>query len=229
MTHVFRSQTIGQKWLHGTSISQHRKWNSAMSRKHLVNGHQQYLLRGVYFYVLCCAKLLQSCLTLCDPRDGSLPGSSVHGILQARILEWVTNHKVNVVVVVQSLNRVQLFVTPWIAAYQASLFFTISWSLFKLMSIELVMLSNHVILCHPHLLLPSIFPSIKVFSNESAFCIRWPKYWSFSFSISSSSEYSGLISLGLTGWISLRSKGLSRVFSNTTVQKCQFFSTQLSL
>ena len=83
-----------------------------MSRKHLVNGHQQYLLQGVFFYVLCYAKSLQSCLTLCDPRDCSLPGSSVHGILQARILEWVANHKVNVVVVIQSRSRVQLFVTP---------------------------------------------------------------------------------------------------------------------
>ena len=176
MIHVIHSQTIGQKWLHGTSISQHRKWNSAMSRKHLVNGHQQYLLQGVFFYVLCYAKSLQSCLTLCDPRDCSLPGSSVHGILQARILEWVANHKVNVVVVIQSRSRVQLFVTPWIAAYQASLFFTTSWGLFKLMSIELVMLSNHLIFCHPHLLLPSIIPSINVFPNESALCISWPNY-----------------------------------------------------
>ena len=86
--------------------------------------------------------------------------------------------------------------------------------------------SNHFILCHP-LLLPSIFPSVRVFSNESVLHIRWPKYWSFSFSISPSNEYSGL--LGLTGWISLLSKELSRVFSNTTVQKHQFFGAQLSL
>ena len=84
---------------------------------------------------------------------------------------------------------------------------------------------NHLILCHP-LLLPSISPSIRVFSNESALRIRWPKYWSFSFSISPSQQYSGWFPLGLTGWISLLSKGLSRVFSNTTVQKHQFFSTQ---
>ena len=82
------------------------------------------------------------------------------------------------------------------------------------MSIELMMPSNHLTLCHP-LLLPSIFPSIRFFSNESVLCIRWPKYWSFRFSISPSTEYSGLISLGWTGWISLQSKGLSRVFSNT--------------
>ena len=101
-----------------------------------------------------------------------------------------------------------------------------SQSLLKLMSIESVMPSNHLNHCHL-LLLPSIFPSIRVFSNKSVLCMRWPKYWSFSFSISPSEEYSRLISLGLTGLISLKSKGLSRVFSNTTVQKHQFFSTQL--
>ena len=95
-------------------------------------------------------------------------------------------------VVVLSLSRVQLFVTPWTAACQASLSFTTSWSLLELMSI--VMPSNHLILCHPLLLLPSIFPSIRVFSSESALCIRQTKCWSFSFSISLSSEYSGLIS-----------------------------------
>ena len=94
----------------------------------------------------------------------------------------------------QSLSHVQLFVTPWTAAHQASLSFTVPWSLLKVMSIELVMPSNHLICCHTLLLLPSIFPSIRVFSNESALCTRWPKYWSFSFSISPSSEYSGLIS-----------------------------------
>ena len=98
------------------------------------------------------------------------------------------------VVVVQSLIHVRLFVTPWTTACQASLSITISRSLLKFMSIESVMPSNHFILCHPLLLLPSIFPGIKVFSNESTLPIRWPKYWSFSFSISPSSEYSGLIS-----------------------------------
>ena len=130
---------------------------------------------------------------------------------------------------VQLLSGVQLFSTPWTTACQASLSFTISQSLLKLLSIELVKPSNHLILCHPLLLLRSIFPSIRVFSNESVPCIRWPKDWSFSFSISPSNEYSGLISLGWTGWISLQSKGLSRVFSNTTVQKHQFFSAQFSL
>ena len=96
--------------------------------------------------------------------------------------------------VVQSLSCIRLFATPWTAARQASLSFTISQSLLKLMSIELVMPSNHLILCCPLLLLPSIFPSIRFFSNESALHVRWPKYWSFSFSINSSNEYSGLIS-----------------------------------
>ena len=99
----------------------------------------------------------------------------------------------------------------------------------KLMSIESVMPSNHLILCCPLLLLPSIFPSIRVFSNESVLCIRWEKYWSFSFSISPSKNIQDRFSLGLTGLISLQSKGLSRVFSNAIVQKHQFFSTKLSL
>ena len=130
---------------------------------------------------------------------------------------------------VQPLSCVCLFVTPWSAARQASLSITNSWSLPKLMSIELVMPSNHLIFCRPLFLLPSIFPSIRIFSNESDLRIRWPKYWSFSFNISPSNEHPGLISLGWTGWISLQSKGLSRVFSNTTVQKHQFLGTQLSL
>ena len=110
------------------------------------------------------------------------------------------------------------FVTQWTAARQAFLPITNSQSLLKLMSIESVMPSNHLILCHPLLLPPSIFPSIRIFSNESVLCIRRPKYWSFSFSISPSNEHSGLISFGWTGWISLLPTGLSRVFSNTTVQ-----------
>ena len=95
---------------------------------------------------------------------------------------------------VQSLSHVRLFVTPWTAVCQASMSITNFWSLLKLMSIESVMPSNHLILCRPLLLLPSIFPSIRVFSNESVLHIRWPKYWSFGFSISPSNEYSGLIS-----------------------------------
>ena len=126
-------------------------------------------------------------------------------------------------IVVQSLSHIQFFATPWTAARQASLSFTISWSLLKLMSIESVMPSSDLILCHP-LLLPSIFPSIRVFSSESVLHIRWPKYWSFSFGISPSSEHSGLISFRVDCLI-LQSKGLSRVISNTTIQKHQFFGT----
>ena len=129
----------------------------------------------------------------------------------------------------QSLSHVQLFATPWTAARQASLSITNSWSSPKPVSIELVTPSNHLILCHSLLLLPSIFPSIRVFSNESALCIRWPKYWSFSFSISPFNEHPGLIYFRMDWLISLQFKGLSRVSSNTTVQKHQFFSVQLSL
>ena len=130
---------------------------------------------------------------------------------------------------VQLLSHVLLFVTPWNAAHQASLSITNSRSLLKLISIESVMPSSHLTLCCPLLFLPSIFPSIRVFSNESTLHIRWPKYWSFSFNISPSNEHPGLISLRWTGWISLQSKGLSRVFSTNTVQKHQCFSAQLSL
>ena len=119
--------------------------------------------------------------------------------------------------VVQTQSHVQLFATPWTAVWHASLFFSIFWSLFKLMSIESVMPSNCLILCHL-LLLPPIFSNISVFANESALCLRCPKFWSFSSSISPSNEYSG--------WISLQSKGLSRVFSSTTVQKHQVFGAQ---
>ena len=126
------------------------------------------------------------------------------------------------------LSHVRLFVTPWTGARQASLSRTNSWSLLKLMSIESVMPSNHLILCCPLLLQPSIFPSIRVFSNESVLPIRWSKYWvSASASVlpMNTQDWSPL---GWTGWISLQSKGLSRVFSNTTVQNHQFLGTQLS-
>ena len=118
--------------------------------------------------------------------------------------------------------------TPWTAAPQASLSITNSQSLLKFMSIKPMMPSNHLILCRPLLLLPSICPSIRVFSNESVLYIRRPKHWSFNFSISPSNEHPGLISFKMDCCISLQSKGLSRVFSNTTVQKHQFFSAQLS-
>ena len=129
---------------------------------------------------------------------------------------------------VQSLRRVQLFATPWTTACQASLSITNSRSLPKTMSIESVVPSNYLILCCP-LLLPSSFPRMRIFSNELALCIRWPKYWRFGFSISYSNNMQGWFPLELTGLISLLSKGLSRVFSNTTVQKHKFFDAQLSL
>ena len=128
----------------------------------------------------------------------------------------------------QLLSCVQLFATPSTAAHQASLSITHSQSLPKLMSIESVMPSNHLILCHPLLLLPSLLPSIRVFSNESALCIRWPKYWNFSFNISPSNEHSGLISFRMD-WLDLLAVQGTRVFSNTAVQKHQFLGIQLSL
>ena len=134
-------------------------------------------------------------------------------------------------VVVHSLSPVRLFATHGLYCSRLPPSFTISWHLFKFMSIELVMLFNHHIFWYP-ILLPSIFPSIRVFSNESALHIKWPKCWSFSFIINLSNEYSVIqhwFPLGLTGGISSQSKGLSRVFSNTTVLKHQFFSAQLSL
>jgi len=119
--------------------------------------------------------------------------------------------------------------SPWTAVPPLSLSFTNSQSLRKLMSIEWVMPSNHLILCHPLFLLPSIFPSIRIFSNESVLHTRWPKYWSFSFNISPSNEYSGIISFRIDRFDLLAVQGLSTVFSNTTVQKHQFFGAQLSL
>ena len=130
---------------------------------------------------------------------------------------------------IQLLTHIQLFAIPQTVARQASLSITNSGSLLKLMSIESIMPSNHLILCRPLLLLPSIVPSITVFSNESALRIRWPKDWSYSFNISPSNEHPGDGWDGWAGWISLQSKGLlSTVFSNTTVQKHQFFGAQLS-
>ena len=134
---------------------------------------------------------------------------------------------------VQSLSRVWLFATPWTAVHQASLFITNSWSLLKLLSIELVMPSNHLILCHPFLPPPSIFPIIRIFSKEWVLHFRCPKYWSFKFTISPSNEHSGLISLRWTGWISLLSKGfmspLQHHSSKTSIlQHSAFFVLQLS-
>ena len=135
---------------------------------------------------------------------------------------------------VQPISCLQLFVTPWTAAHQSPLSITISQSLLKLMSIELMMPSNHLILCHPLLLLPSIFPSIRIYSNESVLCIRWPKYWSFSFTISSSNEYSGLISFRIHWFDLLAVQGtlkslLQHYNSKASILQCSaFFMVQLS-
>ena len=128
----------------------------------------------------------------------TFPGRNLHTFSCRSTTEQTSVQLISV----QSLGCVQLFATRWTAAHQTSLSITNSRSLLKLMSIELVMPSNHLILCHPFLLLPSIFPNIRVFSNESALRIRWPKYWSFSFSISPSNEYSGLISFRMD-WLDL--------------------------
>ena len=130
---------------------------------------------------------------------------------------------------VQSLSRVRLFVTLWTATRQASLSITNSWSLLKFMSITSVMPSNHLILYRPLLFPPSIFPGIRVFSNELVFCIRWPKYWSFSFSISPSTEYSGLISFKTDLLDLLAVQGTLKRLLQHCSSKHQFFSGQLSL
>ena len=130
---------------------------------------------------------------------------------------------------VQSLSCVWLFATPWITAHQATLSITNSRSSLKPMPIESVMPSSHLILCCPLLPLPPIPPSIRVFSNESTLRMRWPKYWSFASSSVLLMNTQNWSPSGWTGWVSLQSKGLSRVFSNTTVQKHQFFGTQLAL
>ena len=154
-----------------------------------------------------CTQLLSHVWLFVASWNATLTESSVHGIFQARILECVATSYLGDLpdprllhTLVQSLSCVWLFVTPWIARW-ASLSITNSWSLLRLTSIESVMPSNHLILCHP-LLASSILPSIRVFSNESVLCIGWPKYWSFSFNISPSNEHSGLISFRMD-WLDL--------------------------
>ena len=202
---------------------------------------------GCHFLLQCIkvkseSEVAQSCSSLSDPMDCSLLGPSVHGIFQARLLEWGAVQFLNkqslffqikysknksslkknsmssvcflcllcnfyFLVIhqfssVQLLSCVQLFTTPWIAARQASLSITNSWSSLKLMSIELVMPSSHLILCSPLLLLPPIPPSSRLFHNELTVLMRWPKYWSFSFSVSPSNEHPGLISFRMD-WLEL--------------------------
>ena len=181
----------------------------------------------------------QSCPTLCNPMDHSTPGLPIHHQFKLVSIELVmpSNHLILChpllllpsifpsISSVQSLSRVRLFATPWIAAHQASLSITNSWSSLKLTSIESVMPSSQLIVCRPLLLLPPIPPSIRVFSNKSALHRRWPKYWSSSFSTGVLASASFLPKntqdwspLEWTSWISLQTNGLLRVFSNTTFQ-----------
>ena len=148
----------------------------------------------------------------------------------SRLFSW----KSSVELSIQSLSRIQLFATPWTSAHQASLSITNSQSSLRLTSIESVMSFSHLILCHPFLLPPSIFPSIRVFSNKSVLRIRWPKYWSFSFNISPSSEYPGLISFRMD-WLDLLAvqgtlKSLLQYHSSRPSILCHsaFFTVQLS-
>ena len=212
------------------------------------------------FYLIVYVLVAQSCLTLCDLMGCSPPGSSVHGILQARILEWVATlfsresswprnwawvsciadrfftiwARSVLFSSVQSLSCIRLFATPWIEARQASLSITNSWSLPKLMSIESVMPSSHLILCRPLLPLPPIPPSIRDFSNESTLSMRWPEYWSFSFSISPSNRHPGLISFRMD-WLDLLAiqgtlKSLLQHHSSkaSILRRSAFFTVQLS-
>ena len=156
------------------------------------------------------------------------PYSQSYCFSSSHVWMWELDRKVVQFSSVQSLSRVRLFATPWIAALQAFLSITNPQSWPKLMSIELVMPSTHLILCRPLLLLPSIFSSIRVFSNESVLPIRWPNYWSFSFSISPSNEYLWLISFRMD-WFDLLAVQGTLKSPNTTLQKHQFFSVQPSL
>ena len=140
-------------------------------------------------------------------------------------LEYNLKNESDILVVVQLLSHIQLFLTAWAAAYQASLYSPNSQILLKFKSIESVMLSKHHILCCPLLLLPTIFPNTRVFSSESALCIRWPKYWHFSFNISPSNEYSGLITFKMD-WLYLLAVQRTLKSLLQSIQKLQFFSAQ---
>ena len=174
---------------------------------------------------------MQTITHSCSLEDFLIPSKGIflqhHGIWASYRLLWTF-------VVVQLLRHVQLFAIPWTEACQASLSFSISRSLLKLMSIQLVMPTNHLILCRPLLLLPSIFPSIRVFSNESALHISWPKYWSVSFNISPSNEYSGLISFRINWFDLLAVQGTLKSFLQHHSSKAlilwhsAFFVVQLS-
>ena len=227
--------------LHSTRASPHSTHSSPKSMEGILFGTllpvsgrswESTNESACFYFCSCCCSVTQLCPTLCDPMDWSTREGNGNPC-QYSCLEnpvdrgawWAAVYGVT-----QSWTRLkQLSLYAWTAAHQASLSITNSRSLLKLMSIASVMPSNHLILYHPLLLLPSIFPSIRVFSNESVLRIRWPKYWSFRFSASLSNEYSGLISFRIDFLISLQSKGLSRVFFSATVQRHQFFRAQPSL
>ena len=192
--------------------------------------------------------ITQSCPNYCNPMECSPPGFSIHGIFQERILDWVAisfysgssrlrgqiqvsriEGRLFTVCSVHSLSCVQFFATPWTAPCQVSLSITNSRSLLKLMSIKSVIPSNHLILCCPLFLLLLIFPNIRVFSNESVLHIRWPKYWSFSFSISPSSEYSGLIYFKIDRLGLLAVQGTLKILLQHHSSKASILSIQLSL
>ena len=178
------------------------------------------------FFRFCCCSIAKLCLTLCNPMDCSTPDFPVlHCLLESKGLSRVFSIQFSSV---QSLSSVRLFATPWTIARQASLSITNSWSPPRTMSIVSVMPSNHLILSHPLLLLPSIFPSIWVFSNESALRMRWPKYWSFSFNISPSNEHPGLIFFKMNWFDLLAVQGTLKSLLQHHSSKDQFFGTQLS-
>ena len=218
------------------SVRPHRRQPTRLRRPWDSSGKNTGV--GCHFLIQCIkvkseTEVAQSCPTVRDHMDCSLPGSSAHGIFQARVLEWIAIAFSIYASVqfssVQSLCRVWLFATPWTAACQASLSITKSRSLLKLMSIELVMPSSHLLLYRPLLLLPPVPHSIRDSFPMSQF-FAWG---SQSIGVSASTSVLPMniqdwSPLGWTGWISLQSKGLSRVFSNTMVQKHQFFGAQLS-
>ena len=205
--------------------------------KHFFSWHEETLKKSYRISVWWwCFRKIESCFFQWESRNWTKWGKAEigKGISHPVLCPYVSGKGTqfsppSTFFVVQWLSPVQVFAIPLSAAHQPSLSFTMSWSLLKFMSAESVMPSNRLILCHPLLFLPSIFPTIRVFSNESVLRIRWPKDWSFSFSISPSNEYSMLISFRMDWFDLLLSKGLSRVFSSPAVQKHQFFSAQPSL
>ena len=198
-------------------------WKSPIINFSVLIGHTDQL----------CYNIVGKCTRLLIPRYGDSLGAILETGYHPISISFVESLQIvlwnNSVKSVQSLSHVQLFATPWTTAFQASLSITNSWSLLKLMFVESVMPYNHLIACRPLHLPPSIFPSMRVFFNESVPHNKWTKYWRFASASVLPMNIQDWFPLGWICWISLQSKGLSRVFSNSTVQKHQYFSTQLSL